>query len=73
MNRNCPTRPSVLVTKRRIVEKEESWVGKHTMPLGLSWDSWLVQGRHFEVIMAPESCDNDLKIREQRIPEANLV
>lgn len=43
------------------------------MPFGLCWDSWLVQGRHWEARRVPENCDNDFKIREQRIPAANLV
>lgn len=58
----CPTRPSMLVSKCRNVEKEGSWLGEDTMPLGLCWDSWLVQGRHWEVRRAPEDCGNDLKI-----------
>lgn len=56
----CTT--SVRVRKSRDLEKEDSWLGEDTMPLGLCWDSWLVQGRHWQVRRAPENCDNDLKI-----------
>lgn len=41
---------------------EETWLVEDTMPLGVRWDSWLVQQRHREVRRAPESCDSDLKV-----------
>lgn len=41
---------------------EETWLGEDTMPLGVHWDSWLVQQRHGEVRGAPENYDSDLKV-----------
>lgn len=50
----------MLFSKSRNVQ--EPWLGEDTMPLGVCWDSWLAQQRHWEVRGAPEIYDSDLKI-----------